>query len=281
MSLRNVILNSLFLLASTGLSGIVSAAGDFLLPPGYITRSTIDGNVAEPDKKSNSGVVTVNVASGEQNTQANSGSFALNLEDGAAKTNTVIQQAINSSQLTPPNVAEAQIIGNSFNNTVGWVAINQASGQANAQINAFAFGEGNHATMVATGLTQTVTGHFETPANTPNYFGNPDDYFGNPDDYFGNPDDYFVNQDGAVGTEKVSTELGINGELLADNALQETLSGEQSPVNGGPSLVQRAISVEDTAFKGARGLVQLNQSAGSGNSSINNFALRVTVDAKL
>lgn len=223
-------------------------AGDlFLLAPGYVTRSTIDGGISNPNKNS-SGVLTVNVASGEQNTQANAGSFALNLQEGPAQTNTVVQQTIAAPHLTEPDVAEAQIIGNSFNNAVGWIAINQASGQANAQINSFAFSEG-HDASIQTALKQTLTDVFGTLAGTPN------------------------------DSRKAETELGIDGELLADNALQETLSGEQSPFGGEPTRAHRAISVEDMAFQGARGLVQINQSAGSGNSSINNFALRVTVDA--
>lgn len=249
MWLRHVLSKLVFIPLISGLPGNVLAAGELLLPPGYISRSTIDNSISESEQR-NTGVMTVNVASGEQNTQANNGTFATNQQNGAAKANTEIQQTIEAGQFTPPNVAEAQITGNSFNNTEGWVAINQASGQANAQINAFAFSEGSKA-AIDTGLTQTVTGDFKTEALT------------------------------SIGFGKTDKELGISGELLADNALQETLSGEQSSLVGGPVRAQRAISVEDSAFKGARGLVQLNQTAGSGNSSVNNFALRVTVDAKL
>lgn len=277
MFLRTITHSFLFLLASTGFSGVALAANELLLPPGYITSSTIGGNLTETTDSSNTGVVVINVASGEQNTQANNGSFALNLEGGPAASDVIVQQTVNSDLFISPEIAEAQIIGTSFNNTVGWIAINQASGQANAQINAFNFSEGSQAT-VQTALTQTITGNLRPQASRESAFGNPADYFGNPDDYFGNPDDYF---DPPNGSDIIDTELGIDGELLANKALQATLSGEQSPLGDGSTRVQHALSVEDTAFKGARGLVQLNQAAGSGNSSVNNFALRVTVDAKL
>ncbi len=240
--LPTMLVNSLFCNSVT--------AGELLLPPGFITQSTISGKVTDPSKTINEGVVTVNIASGEQNTQVNQGSFALNLLGGAAKVNLDIQQSVENNQLILPNQAKAEIIGNSFNNSVGWIAVNQASGLANAQVNAFGFSEGSQV-MAGTSIKQTITGDFKPLAVLPVTNGTAD------------------------------TELGINGEFLADNALRETLSGEQPLIDGGLLRAQRAISVEDTAFRGARGLVQLNQSAGSGNSSINNFALRVLVDAKL
>jgi hypothetical protein len=33
--------------------------------------------------------------------------------------------------------------------------------------------------------------------------------------------------------------------------------------------------VADTAFRGARGIIQVNQSAGSGNATANSFAMRI------
>jgi hypothetical protein len=249
MLLRNAILNLLFISLIGGLPEAVLAAGQLPQASEYNTQSIIDGGTVQSDQ-GNNGVVTTNEASGQQNTQANNGALAVNQQDGSAKVNTGLQQTIDASQLTSPASAKAQIIGNSFNNTAGWTAINQASGQANAQANSFTFSEGSQAT-INTGVAQKITGDFKTEAFTPIGFG------------------------------KTDKELGISGELLADNALQKTLSGEQSPVVGGPVRAQRAISVDDTAFKGARGLVQLNQTAGSGNSSVNNFALRITVGANL
>ncbi len=240
---------TLFILLMTGLNCNGAIAAELLLPPGFITHSTIDGDVIGSDKDNN-GVLTVNIASGEQNNQINKGTFALNLQDGIAKTDINIQQRIENNQLIVPSQAKAQIINNSFTNSAGWIAVNQASGLANAQTNTFNFSEGSQ-TLTSTTITQTITGNFKPLAVLP------------------------------VINSTVDTELGINGGVLADNVLQETLSGEQPPIDGGVLRTQRAISVEDTAFSGARGLVQLNQSAGSGNRSINNFALRVIVDAKL
>ncbi len=226
-------------------------AGELPLPPGFIAQSTIDGKVTDPGRTINEGVVTVNIAAGEQNVQANQGSFALNLlAGGDAKTSIDIKQIVENDQLTQPNQAKSEIIGNSFSDSVGWIAINQASGRANAQSNSFNFSQGSQV-MTETRVKQTITGDFKSLAVLPVINGTAD------------------------------TELGINGEFLADNALKETLTGEQPLIDGGLLRAQRAISVEDTAFRNTLGVVQLNQSAGSGNRSINNFALRVIVDAKL
>lgn len=226
------------------------SAGELLLPPGFITQSTIGSKVTDPSNSINEGVVTVNVASGEQNVQANLGSFALNLLGGETKLNLDSQQTVENNQSILANQAKAEITGNSFSNSVGWVAVNQASGLANTQVNAFSFSEGR---QVKTDhkVKQTITGNFKPLAVLP------------------------------VTNSTADTELGINGEFLADNALQETLSGEQPLIDSRLLRAQRAISVEDTAFRNTLGVVQLNQSAGSGNRSINNFALRVLVDAKI
>jgi hypothetical protein len=52
------------------------------------------------------------------------------------------------------------------------------------------------------------------------------------------------------------------------------------PTGAGVGKSHQAVSINDTAFEGAHGLVQVNQSAGSGNSTANNFALQVQLGAK-
>ncbi len=246
VSTRTCILSAL-LVNSLNCHFVVAA--DLMLPPGFITHSRIDDSVTGSDTN-NSGVIAVNIVSGEQNNQVNQGSFALNLQDSSAKTDMNVQQSIENNQLIVPNEAKAQITGSSFTNSTGWIAVNQASGLANAQINTFSFSEGKQV-ISNTVATQSISGNFKPLAVS------------------------------TIISRAADTELGISGEFLADNALQETLSGEQPPIDGNVLRAKRAISVDDTAFSGARGLVQLNQSAGSGNRSINNFALRVVVDAKL
>lgn len=73
----------------------------------------------------------------------------------------------------------------------------------------------------------------------------------------------------------VSIALGVNVEAVAENELDQAVA---MPLRGewdGGNMGRRAISVADTAFRGASGIVQVNQSAGSGNATANSFALRV------
>jgi hypothetical protein len=80
----------------------------------------------------------------------------------------------------------------------------------------------------------------------------------------------------------VTITLSIEGKVIAESVLAETLPGAVPPASAGiSSKGVRAVSIDDTAFEGARGIVQVNQSAGSGNTTANNFALSITVDAKL
>jgi len=77
----------------------------------------------------------------------------------------------------------------------------------------------------------------------------------------------------------VAIAFGVGAEVTAETDLAQTVTGEplKAPVSGGEQ--QRHASVADTAFSGTRGIVQLNQSAGVGNATGNNFALRFQMDA--
>ncbi|HFH3003006.1 hypothetical protein ACSEPM_27185 [Pseudomonas aeruginosa] len=48
------------------------------------------------------------------------------------------------------------------------------------------------------------------------------------------------------------------------------VSGSATPVPGG-----RSVSTDDRAFAGSSGVVQVNQSAGVGNQSMNTLSVRV------
>ena len=73
--------------------------------------------------------------------------------------------------------------------------------------------------------------------------------------------------------------LGIEGVVLADNVLSQSRAGGTPPgaeTNGEPV---REVSVADTAFRNAVGIVQVNQAAGSRNDSANTFALSLSAGA--
>jgi hypothetical protein len=64
---------------------------------------------------------------------------------------------------------------------------------------------------------------------------------------------------------------GLDDSVLAQQSVTpSSISGAVGPQSG-----ERVVSVDDRAFGSSRGVVQLNQSAGVGNRSINNLGIRV------
>jgi hypothetical protein len=59
--------------------------------------------------------------------------------------------------------------------------------------------------------------------------------------------------------------------LAQQSVMPSVISGAVGPQSG-----ERIASVDDRAFSSSRGVVQLNQSAGIGNRSINNLGIRVS-----
>ena len=87
-----------------------------------------------------------------------------------------------------------------------------------------------------------------------------------------------VNQGAGLGNQQINAfRLSVsNGpESLDDSVLAQSValtkvSGSATPVPGG-----RSVSTDDRAFAGSSGVVQVNQSAGVGNQSMNTFSVRV------
>lgn len=87
-----------------------------------------------------------------------------------------------------------------------------------------------------------------------------------------------VNQGAGLGNQQINAfRLSVsNGpESLDDSVLAQSValtkvSGSATPVPGG-----RSVSTDDRAFAGSSGVVQVNQSAGVGNQSMNTLSVRV------
>lgn len=90
-----------------------------------------------------------------------------------------------------------------------------------------------------------------------------------------------VNQSSGVGNAQANGAAFAMGfdEVVAESVLSATASNVV-PIGAGAGKSHQAVSINDSAFDGARGLVQVNQSAGSGNSTANNFALQLQLGAK-
>lgn len=187
------------------------SANDLTDPIQIMIRQHHAETVMQGDTLMNvSGAVGVNMASGDSNQQSNSGAIALG---GSAHAQNLIMQKSSIADGFTPDKASTTIQGQAFSNATGWMAVNQAAGQGNAQINGMAI---------------------------------------------------------AVGTA---------GRTLTDNNLSQILSGQQvltvDQADTGDS--ERLVEIDSTAFSGARGIMQVNQSAGTGNATSNSFELRIGV----
>jgi len=103
--------------------------------PDYISQTLIDGNALNGAN----GVVSINVASGDMNLQANGTSLAINLDAqrgrGISSAGVTVLQRVKPLAYAPPDSALAAIEGSAFQNASGLISVNQASGVANRQAN--------------------------------------------------------------------------------------------------------------------------------------------------
>lgn len=168
---------------------------------------------------------------------------------------------------------ESSIDGEVAGNARGIIAVNQAAGDSNLQVNEAAVAIGDQAASASAGISQHLH----------HYSGNlPDVAVARIGQHaFGNAVGIIaVNQASGVAnaqSNSVVVAMGINGEV-GDEVLSAALPDVAGLVHAGVSGGVREVGVDDTAFRNARGLVQLNQTAGAGNSSSNNFALRIVAE---
>lgn len=176
----------------------------------------------------------------------------------------------------PGYVTQSIIDSNALSGVRGRFVVNMAAGDSNMQANAAAVALGTSGSP-AVGL---VSG---TQAIDLRQAGLPDvsvAFIGN--HAFAHSSGMIsVNQTSGVGNAQANgaaLALGFE-EVVAESVLSATTSGAVQ-IGAGAGKGHQAVSIHDTAFDGARGLVQVNQSAGSGNSTANNFALQVQLGAK-
>ncbi len=75
----------------------------------------------------------------------------------------------------------------------------------------------------------------------------------------------------------VSMALGIRGSALSESSMGQVLSDQQGLTADlvSSDSSKRKVTIDKTAFSGAAGIIQTNQSAGNGNTTSNSFSLRV------
>jgi len=82
---------------------------------------------------------------------------------------------------------------------------------------------------------------------------------------------------GNVQSNSMGVALGISASNLSDATLQMVMADQQglSGTDEGSSSTNRRIEVDKTSFEGARGIIQVNQSAGTGNATRNSFRMNM------
>lgn len=151
----------------------------------------------------------------------------------------------------------------------GNLMINQSAGDQQQQANARAISIGDHAsTRIAVRQTNDRIAHGAIDAQARIGGG----AFNQGNGVLG------VNQSAGIANQQINAfrlELNALPESLDDSALAQSAAPATNSGVGVPQGGERVVEMDDQAFAGSRGVVQLNQSAGVGNRSANNLSIRV------
>lgn len=167
-------------------------------------------------------------------------------------------------------------INQSGQNHRGVVMINQAAGDGQQQANARALAIGSSAGSQVTAATHVLQSNETLPGNPATIDASASiggSSFANSQGVVG------INQGAGSGNQQINAlhiasglAQGLDDSALAQQSVRPTnFSGATEPQSGA-----RMVSVDDSAFGNSRGVVQLNQSAGVGNRSINSLGIRIT-----
>jgi hypothetical protein len=158
----------------------------------------------------------------------------------------------------------------------GNMMVNQAAGDNHQQANARALAVGSGADAQASATTNVQQNNQNSPADPSGINASASiagSSFANSQGVLG------INQGAGSGNQQINAmriatgvPQGLDDSALAQQSVMPSnLSGAAEPQSG-----ERIVSVDDSAFGNSRGVVQLNQSAGVGNRSINSLGIRVT-----
>jgi hypothetical protein len=171
---------------------------------------------------------------------------------------------------TPSALVDVQsVIGNGVaNGATGVVAINEAAGLDNVQANQGVLTNGQIPFNLI-GSSQSASTNAKTTAAKSTISNNA----------FSNTSGLIeVNQSAGVGNlQRNSAVIGsgpVEAEIVADGVLSATTAKGGGLGKSGNNHDAREVSIGTDALKNVSGIVQINQTAGSGNVSSNSFVLR-------
>lgn len=173
--------------------------------------------------------------------------------------------------LAEPAMQASASIQQSAEGYQGNLMLNQAAGDAQQQANARAIAIGRQAGAETQVRQYNQQNADPTTIDATAHIGG--------SSFAGNQGVTGVNQGAGSGNQQINAlriavglPQGLDDSALAQQSVAPSgLSGAAEPQSG-----QRVVSIDDAAFGNSRGVVQLNQSAGVGNRSINSLGIRVT-----
>ena len=173
----------------------------------------------------------------------------------------------------PALLSRSAIDGDVLANARGRLAINVSAGFANAQSNSAALAASSGSAKAAVTANVRVDAVSETQVDSSAIIAG--------SAFAGAAGMLSVNQaSGGANAQAnvIAIGLGADADVIAESVLSSTASGV-APASAARASVREA-AISDSAFRGARGLVQVNQSAGSGNRTANHFALQVQTGSR-
>ncbi|WP_111415255.1 hypothetical protein [Billgrantia lactosivorans] len=182
------------------------------------------------------------------------------------------EREVHRQVFTTTYSASSSISGNALSGVTGAVNVNVASGEQNLQSNAGAIAIGSNA-LANNIVVQQVKGNNSLE---------PDRASVRIRDNALSQSTGWISVNQAAGTQNVqsntmSVALGVRGSSLTSENLGQVLSGgsgqEQDSDDSRSS--RRDVEVQSSAFRGTTGVVQVNQSAGRGNTTSNSFRFRM------
>lgn len=168
-------------------------------------------------------------------------------------------------------VVDQAVINSSGQNYQGNFSVNQAAGDQQQQVNGRVISLGTDAQ--ATGqYRQSIDTRADPARNARSAIEGT--AFSNGSGILG------VNQSSGANNQQINAvRLGISAapQSIDDSALsQQNVALLQGSGTAGHTPGNRQVATSDQAFTGSRGVVQLNQSAGVGNQSVNALSVRVS-----
>ncbi|NAW33710.1 hypothetical protein [Halomonas alimentaria] len=164
--------------------------------------------------------------------------------------------------------------GNALSGITGVSTTNMAAGDGNLQSNSG---------VVVMGTTVSAANTLMQSSRIEQRIGSQDETVGIKGRAFRQSEGWLsINQaagQGNVQSNSMGVALGISASNLSDATLQQVLADQQGlrGTDEASGSTQRRIEVDKTSFAGARGIIQVNQSAGTGNATRNSFRMNMAL----